>query len=57
MTTHISVVDGDGNAASLSCSLGSGSGVVIPGTGMSLNNMLGERDLAGCTGRARGSRR
>jgi gamma-glutamyltranspeptidase/glutathione hydrolase len=47
MTTHISVVDAHGNAASLSCSTGSGSGVVIPGTGMSLNNMLGERDLAG----------
>jgi gamma-glutamyltranspeptidase / glutathione hydrolase len=47
MTTHISVVDADGNAASLSCSLGSGSGVVIPGTGIYLNNMLGEHDLAG----------
>src|SRR5262245_19718775 len=47
MTTHISVVDGDGNAASLSCSLGAGSGVVVPGTGISLNNMLGELDLAG----------
>jgi gamma-glutamyltranspeptidase/glutathione hydrolase len=47
MTTHISVVDAKGNAASLSCSTGSGSGVVIPGTGMSLNNMLGEHDLAG----------
>src|SRR3954470_19277879 len=47
MTTHISVVDGEGNAASLSCSLGSGSGVVIPGTGIFLNNMLGELDLAG----------
>jgi gamma-glutamyltranspeptidase/glutathione hydrolase len=47
MTTHISVVDADGNAASLSCSLGSGSGVVVPGTGVSLNNMLGELDLAG----------
>ena len=47
MTTHISVVDGEGNTASLSCSLGSGSGVVIPGTGISLNNMLGEHDLAG----------
>jgi gamma-glutamyltranspeptidase/glutathione hydrolase len=47
MTTHISVVDGDGNAASLSCSLGSGSGVVVPGTGIFLNNMLGEHDLAG----------
>jgi gamma-glutamyltranspeptidase / glutathione hydrolase len=47
MTTHISVVDADRNAASLSCSLGSGSGVVIPGTGIFLNNMLGERDLMG----------
>ncbi len=46
-TTHISAVDGDGNAASLSCSLGSGSGVVVPGTGLHLNNMLGEIHLAG----------
>jgi gamma-glutamyltranspeptidase/glutathione hydrolase len=47
MTTHISVVDAEGNAASLSCSLGSGSGVVIPEAGIFLNNMLGELDLAG----------
>jgi gamma-glutamyltranspeptidase/glutathione hydrolase len=46
-TTHISVVDGRGDAASLSASLGSGSGVVVPGTGIHLNNMLGEFDLAG----------
>jgi len=46
-TTHISVVDGDGSAASLSCSLGSGSGIVVPGTGIHLNNMLGETHLAG----------
>src|SRR5213075_2486906 len=46
-TTHISVVDGNGSAASLSTSLGSGSGVVVPGTGIHLNNMLGEYDLAG----------
>ena len=44
-TTHISVVDARGDAASLSCSLGSGSGVVVPGTGIHLNNMLGEKDL------------
>lgn len=44
-TTHISVLDGDGNAASVTCSNGSGSGVVPPGTGMHLNNMLGEEDL------------
>jgi gamma-glutamyltranspeptidase/glutathione hydrolase len=46
-TTHISVVDADGNVASLSSSLGSGSGVVVPGTGIHLNNMLGEADLIG----------
>jgi gamma-glutamyltranspeptidase / glutathione hydrolase len=44
-TTHISVVDGDGNAASLSASTGCGSGVVVPGTGIHVNNMLGEVDL------------
>jgi gamma-glutamyltranspeptidase/glutathione hydrolase len=46
-TTHISVVDARGDAASLSCSLGSGSGVVVPNTGIHLNNMLGEADLKG----------
>ena len=45
-TTHISVVDGLGNAASLTASTGSGSGVIVPGTGIQLNNMLGEFDLA-----------
>ena len=45
-TTHIAVVDGRGNAASLTASTGSGSGVVVPGTGIQLNNMLGEFDLA-----------
>jgi gamma-glutamyltranspeptidase/glutathione hydrolase len=40
------VLDGDGNAASLTCSTGCGSGVVVPGTGVHLNNMLGETDLA-----------
>src|SRR5262245_16536905 len=44
-TTHISVVDERGNAASLTASIGSGSGVVIPGTGIHMNNMLGEYDL------------
>jgi gamma-glutamyltranspeptidase / glutathione hydrolase len=41
-TTHISVVDGNGDAASLTASNGAGSGVVVPGTGIHLNNMLGE---------------
>jgi gamma-glutamyltranspeptidase/glutathione hydrolase len=48
-TTHISVVDGAGNAASLSASLGSASGVFVPGTGIQLNNMLGEADLVGAS--------
>jgi gamma-glutamyltranspeptidase/glutathione hydrolase len=46
-TTHISAVDGVGNAASLSCSIGSASGIIVPGTGIQLNNMLGESHLAG----------
>ena len=44
-TTHISAVDADGNAASLSISTGAGSGVVVPGTGFALNNMLGEYNV------------
>lgn len=46
-TTHISAVDEKGDAASLSCSLGSSGGVVVPGTGLQLNNMLGEPQLVG----------
>ena len=48
-TTHVSAVDGDGNAAAVSTSTGSGSGVIVPGTGIYLNNMLGEPDLVGGT--------
>jgi gamma-glutamyltranspeptidase/glutathione hydrolase len=44
-TTHISVLDAEGWACSVTCSNGSASGVVVPGTGMHLNNMLGEQDL------------
>ena len=44
-TTHISVVDERGNAASLTASTGAGSGVIVPGTGIHMNNMLGEYDL------------
>ena len=44
-TTHISVMDGDGNAASVTSSNGEGSGYAIPGTGIMANNMLGEEDL------------
>jgi gamma-glutamyltranspeptidase/glutathione hydrolase len=44
-TTHVSVVDARGNAASLSTSTGCGSGLIVPGTGIHMNNMLGEEDL------------
>ncbi len=45
-TTHISVIDRDNNVASLSVSNGEGCGWVLPDTGIMLNNMLGEADLA-----------
>ena len=45
-TTHISVLDADGWACSVTCSNGTCSGVTVPGTGIHLNNMLGEDDLA-----------
>lgn len=45
-TTHVSVIDRFGTAASLSISNGEGSAYVIPGTDIMLNNMLGEDDLA-----------
>ncbi|MBV9837486.1 MAG: gamma-glutamyltransferase [Solirubrobacterales bacterium] len=44
-TTHIAVLDSEGWACSVTCSNGSCSGVVVPGTGVHLNNMLGEQDL------------
>jgi gamma-glutamyltranspeptidase / glutathione hydrolase len=44
-TTHIAVLDSEGACASVTCSNGSCSGVIVPGTGMHLNNMLGEADL------------
>ena len=44
-TTHISVLDSDGRACSVTCSNGEGSGVVVLGTGIHLNNVMGEQDL------------
>jgi gamma-glutamyltranspeptidase / glutathione hydrolase len=44
-TTHVAVMDEEGRCATVTCSNGSCSGVVVPGTGMHLNNMLGEQDL------------
>jgi len=45
-TTHISVLDADGWMCSVTCSNGQGSGLVVPGTGVHVNNMLGEEDLS-----------
>jgi len=44
-TTHTSVVDSDGLAVSVTLSSGYGSGVIPPGTGLWLNNCLGELEL------------
>jgi len=44
-TIHTSVVDTDGLACAITASAGYGSGVMIPGTGMWLNNSLGELEL------------
>jgi len=44
-TTHISIADKNGNCASMTCSNGEGSGYFVPGTGVMLNNMMGEDDL------------
>ena len=44
-TTHVAVLDREGWACSVTSSNGSCSGVVVPGTGLHLNNMLGEQDL------------
>jgi gamma-glutamyltranspeptidase/glutathione hydrolase len=44
-TTHVSVSDAEGGVASLTTSNGEGSGYVAPGTGIMLNNMMGEDDL------------
>jgi gamma-glutamyltranspeptidase / glutathione hydrolase len=56
-TTHIAVVDAFGNAASLTASTGAGSGVVVPGTGIHLNNMIGEYELISAAPGARPGRR
>lgn len=44
-TTHISVIDGAGCGAAITLSNGAGSGLIVPGTGLMPNNMLGEEDL------------
>ena len=44
-TTHLAVMDENGACVTVTCSNGSSSGVLVPGTGVHLNNMLGEEDL------------
>jgi len=44
-TTHLSVVDAAGNLASMTVSNGEGCGELVAGTGIMLNNVLGEEDL------------
>ncbi len=45
-TTHVSVLDADGWACAVTTTNGEGSGIVVPGTGIHLNNMMGEQDLS-----------
>src|SRR5664280_2097824 len=40
-TTHVSVLDAEGNVATMTTSNGSCSGVFVPGTGVQLNNVMG----------------
>ncbi len=44
-TSHLSVIDGDGLAVSLTTTAGESAGYVVPGTGYIPNNILGEADL------------
>jgi gamma-glutamyltranspeptidase/glutathione hydrolase len=44
-TTHVSIIDREGNAASVTTTNGEGCGYIIPELGIMLNNMLGEEDL------------
>ncbi|MEM0989966.1 MAG: gamma-glutamyltransferase [Pseudomonadota bacterium] len=44
-TTQISIVDGDGMGAAMTLSNGEGAGMIVPGTGIMPNNMMGESDL------------
>jgi gamma-glutamyltranspeptidase/glutathione hydrolase len=44
-TTQVSVTDAEGNVASMTTSNGSCAGVFVPGTGVQLNNVMGEADL------------
>ncbi len=44
-TTHLSVGDEEGNLCGVTLTFGEGAGLLLPGTGLVLNNILGEDDL------------
>ncbi len=44
-TTHLTVIDAEGRACSVTCTNGEGSGIIVPGTGIHVNNIMGEADL------------
>lgn len=44
-TAHVSAVDDQGTACAITMSSGYGAGMVVPGTGILLNNALGEPEL------------
>ncbi len=44
-TTHVSAVDAEGGAVGITTSLGESCGEIVPGTGILLNNFLGEEDV------------
>ncbi|HEU4998380.1 MAG TPA: gamma-glutamyltransferase [Lapillicoccus sp.] len=44
-TAHVSAVDAAGTACAITASSGYGSGATVPGTGLMLNNCLGEPEL------------
>jgi len=44
-TTHVSVVDGQGAAVAVTTSNGESGGHLVPGTGIAMNNFLGEGDI------------
>jgi gamma-glutamyltranspeptidase / glutathione hydrolase len=44
-TAHVSVVDAQGTACAITASAGYSSGATVPGTGLMLNNCLGEPEL------------
>ena len=44
-TATVSVVDDEGGGCAITVSSGYGSGVTVPGTGLALNNCLGEQEL------------